>query len=105
VTDGFVQQHSGPSGTEDDFHLACRSFAGIELQNRLPRCFAGEVFWRRNGSEKNSMATRPPPPELPRAELVSVLAMQPTLNRARGWESSANVPSEATIKIRRSSSP
>ena len=44
VADGFVQQHAGPAGAEDDFHLSGRSFAGIELQDRLAGGFFGEVF-------------------------------------------------------------
>ena len=44
VADGFVQQHAGPAGTEHDFHFAGRSFAGVELQDRLARGFFGEVL-------------------------------------------------------------
>ena len=44
VADGFVQQDAGPSGAEDDFHFSGRSFAGVELQNRLARGFLGEEF-------------------------------------------------------------
>src|SRR5207245_7778925 len=43
VADGFMQQHSGPSRSEDDFHLACRRLTGIELQNRL----TGRLFGKK----------------------------------------------------------
>ena len=103
MADSFMQQDAGPSGAEHDFHLACRSFARIKLQNRLPRRFLGEVLGVFS-PKKKSRATRPPPPELPRAELPSVLAMQETFMRASGCESSAKVPSEPITRILRSSS-
>ena len=46
VTDSFVQQHAGPSWTEHDFHLSGRSFARVELQDRLAGGFFGKIFWR-----------------------------------------------------------
>ena len=100
---GFVQKDAGPTGTEDNFHVARRSFAGIELK----------MAWRAASLAKNSgvfspkkksSATRPPPPEVPRPELASVLAIQETFMRASGCESSANVPSEPTMRMLRSSS-
>src|SRR5260370_230325 len=39
-----MQQNSGPSRTENNFHLTRGSFARVELQDRLPRRFFGEEF-------------------------------------------------------------
>src|SRR5215471_766658 len=44
MTNGFVQQHSRPSGTEDNFHLSCWGLASVELQDRLAGRFLGEKF-------------------------------------------------------------
>jgi len=44
VTYRFVQQHAGPAGAENDFHLAGGRCLGIKLQDRLARCFFGEVL-------------------------------------------------------------
>jgi len=60
MTDGLVQQHSRPARSEDNFHLACRCFARVQLQNCLPCGLLGEklgVF----SPKKKSSATRPPP--------------------------------------------
>ncbi len=44
MADGFVQKHAGPARAEHDFHFAGRSFARVELQDRLARRFLGEIF-------------------------------------------------------------
>ena len=44
VTDGFVKQHSGPAGAEDDFHISSGSGDGVELQDRLARGFVGVML-------------------------------------------------------------
>ena len=42
VADGFMEEDSGPAGTEDDFHLTGRSGDGAKLQNRSARGLAGQ---------------------------------------------------------------
>ena len=103
VADGFVQQHAGPAWAENHFHVSGRSFAGVELQDRLPGSFFGEVF-RSLLAEEEVEGDAASATGTPRAELVSVFAMQDTFMRARGWESSAKVPSEPTTRMLRSSS-
>src|SRR5208337_5295297 len=44
VAHGLVQQNSGPSRTEDDFHISSWSFTRVELQNRLARGLFSEVL-------------------------------------------------------------
>ena len=44
MADRFVQEHAGPSRTENNFHFSGRSFAGVQLQNRLSRRLFGEIF-------------------------------------------------------------
>ena len=44
MTYGFVQQDSRPPRPEDNLHLTGRCFAGIKLDNRLPRGFASEIL-------------------------------------------------------------
>src|SRR2546426_9457285 len=41
---GLVQQHTRPAWTENNFHLARRSFSRIKLQNSLSRRLFCEVF-------------------------------------------------------------
>jgi hypothetical protein len=38
----LVEQDARPSRTEHHFHVPCRSFAGVELQNGLARGFSGK---------------------------------------------------------------
>ena len=108
VADGLVQQNAGPSRTEHDFHVSRRSFARIELQNRLPRGFFGKElrsFVAEEEVERNPpAAARGSTSRRLAAELASVFAMQETFMRASGCESSANVPSEPTTRMVRSSS-
>ena len=103
VTDGLVQQNSRPSRPKHNFHVSRRSFARIELQNRLPRGLFRKKFRRLFAKEKiKSHSAASAGTAAPR--MVSVLAMQETFMRASGCESSANVPSDPTTKIFRSSS-
>src|SRR5207248_9766879 len=44
MSNRFMQQHSGPTGSEHNFHFPGRSLACIKLQHRLSRRLAGEVF-------------------------------------------------------------
>ena len=102
VPDGFVQQDSRPPGTEHHFHFACWRVARVELDDGLraasiAKCSGVFSVW------KNSIPTRPPPPEF-RAQLAAVLAMQNTLIRANGCESSSRLPSEPMTRMRRNSS-
>jgi len=86
----FVQQALRASGTEDDFHLAAGASRASSLQNRLPRCFAGEVFWRRKWVREKldgHAATTAGAAAGPSFGLG--FAMQPTLNRRPRLESSA----------------
>jgi hypothetical protein len=75
---------------------------GVELKDCLTGGFAGEVF--RSLVAEKEIKEHGRRAELPRAELVSLRAMQETFMRASGCESSANVPSEPTTRILRSSS-
>ena len=52
MADGFVQQNARPSRTQDHFHFARRGLARLELHNRLPRRFLGEMFRRAFAGEK-----------------------------------------------------
>ncbi len=105
VTDRFVQQDSRPSRTEHHFHLARRGFARVELNDRLPCCFLGEMLRRCLALEVVQAPRVRRRPALPRAEPdASDLAMQKTLMRASGCESSAKLPSEPITRMRRNSS-
>ena len=44
MSDSFVQQHSGPARTENNFHLSCRSFTRVKLNDRLACGFVREVL-------------------------------------------------------------
>src|SRR5690349_15320686 len=44
MSDRLVQQHSGPSRAEHNFHFARRRLASIKLDYRLSRRFMGEVL-------------------------------------------------------------
>ncbi len=46
MADGLVQQNAGPAGAEHDFHLACRSSDGAELQDGGACGLAGVVLGR-----------------------------------------------------------
>ena len=46
MTDSFVEQDAGPSGAEDDFHVAGRGGDGAELEDGGAGGFVGEVFGR-----------------------------------------------------------
>src|SRR5581483_5409716 len=45
VPHSFVQQNTGPSWSEDHFHVAGRRFARVKLENCLTGGFFGEVLW------------------------------------------------------------
>ena len=110
VADGFVQQDAGPSGAEDDWHLASGGCDGVELQDGGAGGLAGEVLGRfcafkeveRDAASAAGLVPRVvlPAPWLAEASL----AMTKTLRRARGWVSEAKVPSDAAMRMRRSSS-
>ncbi len=51
-----------------------------------------------------STPARPPPPAVPLVVIASSLAMTNTLSRQSGWVSLAKAPSEAAMRMRRSSS-
>ena len=105
MTDGFVQQDSRPARAEHHFHFASRSLASVELQNRLPRRFIGEMLRRFFGQEEleRDASAAACTCRAPNSAL-SDFAMQKTLMRAIGCTSSAKVPSEPMTRMRRSSS-
>jgi hypothetical protein len=103
VAHRLMQQDSRPAGAEHHFHLAGRSGHGAELQNRSARGLARQVSGLLEPVNCSSPA-RPPPPAEPLVVFASSLAMTKTLSRQSGWVSLAKAPSEAAIRMRRSSS-
>ena len=104
VTDGFVQQHAGPARAEDDFHLAGRSFTRVQLQDRLAGGLFGEILGSLFAEKEVESDASAAAGAAAGGSCRSVLAMQETFMRARGWESSAKVPSEPTTRMLRNSS-
>ncbi len=97
--------HPGPSTTSIS-PAGASAAPSCRIAVRAASCAKCSGLW---SPSKNSSVTRPPPPLDPRAvppvpSSRLSLAMTNTFSRAKGWVSLANVPSEAAIRIRRSSS-
>ena len=93
VTDGFMQQNAGPSGTEHDGHLTSRRGYRVELHDGLANGFAREMFRRFLVFEKIQT-------NAPAAARVTALRRRRRL-RARGRRR----PSEPAAGDRSSSTP
>ena len=103
VADGFVQEDAGPAGAEDHFHLSGGCGDGVELEDRLAGGFVGEVLGRLVALEEVELDAAAAAGAAAGVFRPS-LAMTKTFKRASGWVSEAKVPSEAAMRMRRSSS-
>ncbi len=104
VADGFVQQDAGPAGAEHHFHLASRRFTRVQLNNRLPRRFLGEMLRSLLAEEEVKRYAAAAAGAAAGGIAARSWRCSATFKRASGWESSAKVPSEPITRILRISS-